>query len=412
MATLLDDLGQLATPGLLSNVASTLGESEQNVGRGLSGGFSSLLAGLVNKTGDSNAMQQFFSLATDPANDDQVLDNPAGLVDSIAGGARSPIVSLGERFTSSVFGGRTSAATDVLSRFSGLRAGAISSILRLAAPLVLGMLGRRIRQGSLNAGGLGALLNSEKDGILRAAPPGLTEALRAAPEREVPLRGDRYDTPRATTPRPGEPPVREEHHGKRRIWPVLAALAAFGLIWASWPRGERRITEIDITTPAGPTTVVGGEVAPPAGQRLPSGEILDVREGGMEATVLAFIRNPAYQVNDTTWFEFDKLLFETGSSNLRPESNQQLKDIAVILKAYPNVSAKIGGYTDSVGVAADNKRLSEQRAQSVRKALVANGIAASRLEAEGYGEEHPVADNATETGRTRNRRIALLVTKK
>jgi K(+)-stimulated pyrophosphate-energized sodium pump len=83
-----------------------------------------------------------------------------------------------------------------------------------------------------------------------------------------------------------------------------------------------------------------------------------------------------------------------------------------VLKAYPGVSVKIGGYTDNIGDAASNQRLSQQRAESVQQALVGKGIDAGRLSAEGYGARHPVGDNATEEGRAQNRRIALRVTKK
>ena len=73
---------------------------------------------------------------------------------------------------------------------------------------------------------------------------------------------------------------------------------------------------------------------------------------------------------------------------------------------------KIGGYTDNIGAPADNLRLSQERAVNVRAQLISMGVEPYRLEAEGYGEAHPVADNATEAGRAMNRRISLLVTQK
>jgi K(+)-stimulated pyrophosphate-energized sodium pump len=76
------------------------------------------------------------------------------------------------------------------------------------------------------------------------------------------------------------------------------------------------------------------------------------------------------------------------------------------------VKLKIGGYTDNTGDAAANMRLSQARADSVRAELIQLGVGADRLEAQGYGDQHPVADNSTEEGRQKNRRISMRVTAK
>jgi outer membrane protein OmpA-like peptidoglycan-associated protein len=73
---------------------------------------------------------------------------------------------------------------------------------------------------------------------------------------------------------------------------------------------------------------------------------------------------------------------------------------------------KIGGYTDNAGDDAANLALSTDRARAVMGELINMGVAANRLEAEGYGEAHPVASNDTEEGRQQNRRVSVRVTKK
>jgi outer membrane protein OmpA-like peptidoglycan-associated protein len=73
---------------------------------------------------------------------------------------------------------------------------------------------------------------------------------------------------------------------------------------------------------------------------------------------------------------------------------------------------KVGGYTDNTGDPAANQKLSQDRANAVVLELVTLGIPASRLSAEGYGQQYPVADNSTDSGRAQNRRIALRVTEK
>ena len=117
-------------------------------------------------------------------------------------------------------------------------------------------------------------------------------------------------------------------------------------------------------------------------------------------------------IDRETWYELDRITFETDSATLRPQSREQLANIAAILKAYPSVRVKIGGYTDNSGDAATNLRLSQARAETVLNELRTMGVAASRLEAEGYGQAHPVADNATAEGRATNRRVALRLTER
>jgi K(+)-stimulated pyrophosphate-energized sodium pump len=132
----------------------------------------------------------------------------------------------------------------------------------------------------------------------------------------------------------------------------------------------------------------------------------------VENRLLAFINDTTKAVDQDTWFSFDRLEFETDSATLRSSSREQLSNVASILKAYPNVSVKIGGYTDNTGDAAHNLKLSQDRANSTVNELTGLGIPRTLLEAEGYGQQFPVADNATPEGRQRNRRIDIRVTKK
>jgi K(+)-stimulated pyrophosphate-energized sodium pump len=131
----------------------------------------------------------------------------------------------------------------------------------------------------------------------------------------------------------------------------------------------------------------------------------------VEAALLEFIQSDQ-GADKETWFDFDRLLFKTGSADLEPGSRQQLENVAEILKAYPEVGIKLGGYTDNTGDPATNLKLSDDRAGSVESSLVDLGIKKERLSSEGYGEDHPVASNETEKGRAKNRRISIRVTQK
>lgn len=100
--------------------------------------------------------------------------------------------------------------------------------------------------------------------------------------------------------------------------------------------------------------------------------------------------------------------FDTAKATIRPESRPVVDQIVVLLKANPGLKIRVEGHTDSVGTPASNKALSQARARSVRDAVVGQGVDAARLTAEGFGQDRPVADNRTEQGRAKNRRVELV----
>lgn len=99
--------------------------------------------------------------------------------------------------------------------------------------------------------------------------------------------------------------------------------------------------------------------------------------------------------------------FVTDSSKLSGDDQTSLDDAAATLKKFPVLRAEVAGYTDSIGAAGYNQKLSQERAQSVKQYLVAHGVAADRLTTHGYGESDPVASNKTAAGRAKNRRVEL-----
>jgi OmpA-OmpF porin, OOP family len=103
------------------------------------------------------------------------------------------------------------------------------------------------------------------------------------------------------------------------------------------------------------------------------------------------------------------ILFETGKSDLKPESTPTLKAIAAALKGHPDLKVEIQGHTDNVGSAASNLTLSQARAEAVKAALVADySIAEGQLSAKGLGDTKPVGKNTTPEGRANNRRVEIV----
>ena len=102
--------------------------------------------------------------------------------------------------------------------------------------------------------------------------------------------------------------------------------------------------------------------------------------------------------------------FASGSAALPAESRGVLDRSAQAIRGAPDGTVlQVGGHTDNTGDPAANQRLSQQRAEAVRDYLVARGVPAASLTARGFGSADPVADNATEAGRFRNRRIEFTV---
>jgi outer membrane protein OmpA-like peptidoglycan-associated protein len=106
------------------------------------------------------------------------------------------------------------------------------------------------------------------------------------------------------------------------------------------------------------------------------------------------------------------LLFDAGEAQLKPAGTQAIDKLAEFLKQYPERNILIEGYTDSTGDAAFNQQLSERRANAVRDALLADAISPDRMRTIGYGEQFPVASNATSDGRQQNRRVEVIISDK
>lgn len=110
-------------------------------------------------------------------------------------------------------------------------------------------------------------------------------------------------------------------------------------------------------------------------------------------------------------FVLENVYFDTGKSSLKPNSFKALNDLVEILKIKNTMVVEIQGHTDNVGKDEENMKLSQDRADEVRKYLVSKGIEAARVTSKGYGPTMPIADNASDAGKAKNRRTSLKVVK-
>jgi OmpA-OmpF porin, OOP family len=433
--TILEAAKSLLTPAVLGQIGSSLGESPEGVSKGMGAVLPALLMGLVTKSGNNDTMGQVMGLLGDKSNAGDFASNLGGLLGGNA--AASPLFGIGQKLLSLLFGNTLGGVGNLLGTVTGLKGGAISSLLGLAAPLLMGLLKDKLAGGGVSS--LVSLLGAEKSGILSAAPAGLaalldpSAALKGAASAVTGGADKAVEAASALTGGGGLP---------KWLLPVLAVAALAGILGYTQcnkavPVPDAVSTSVpestNTTTPApeaaaspapeaspeaspapdaSPSAVAATTTTELVGVKLPGGVELKGAATGIENQLIGFIQDAAKPIDKTTWFNFDRLLFDTSKATLKPESKEQIDNTVAILKAFPNVSIKIGGYTDNTGNKDGNQKLSTARAETVKNAIIAGGIEAARLESEGYGDQHPVADNATEAGRAQNRRISVRVTKK
>jgi outer membrane protein OmpA-like peptidoglycan-associated protein len=172
------------------------------------------------------------------------------------------------------------------------------------------------------------------------------------------------------------------------------------------------------------TTTTTATTDPNAGRasakiKLTNGTEINAYAGGVEDKLVAFLNDPASKLagdadKSKDWFDFDNLNFDQGKATITKASMVQIDNLAAILKAYPKLKIKVGGYTDKVGDDAKNMKLSQDRADAVFAALKAKGANVAQLvKAEGYGETlAKVAESAPDAERRADRRTAVKILEK
>jgi OmpA-OmpF porin, OOP family len=117
------------------------------------------------------------------------------------------------------------------------------------------------------------------------------------------------------------------------------------------------------------------------------------------------------QIEPPKEFILDNVYFDSGKATLKPASSKALNDLVAVLKLKNTMQIQIQGHTDNVGNDEVNLKLSQDRADAVKKYLVTKGINESRVQAKGFGPTRPIADNSSEQGKSKNRRTSLKVLK-
>jgi len=401
MATsIIDTLAQFVSPTLTTKLSATTGEPVSNIEKGLRAAIITMVGGLAARASDPESVGQIYGMAIEPTNDTSVLDSSEHLITRVTTGADRTASS--NFIQSLLFGNRESSVIDALATHAGVTGTTAKSLLSIATSLVMAYLGRMIRTEKLDASALASRLMAERESAASALPAAMSKFLPT-------LAAQDKDRVAAEPLHRAASRYREQSAAWAVVLPaVFAVLGAWALVaFLTHPR-ERNVA---LNTPEPNAVGTSGTVNREPPRELPGGVTLRFPANGTEVKLLSFIQGGAPVTKDR-WFEFDRLNFETDSAIIRPESRDQMRNIATILRAYPATRVKIGGYTDNSGSPDANRQLSQARAEAVCDALEGLGVDPSRVQAEGYGDQHPVADNNTAQGRAKNRRVAILVTQK
>ena len=288
------------------------------------------------------------------------------------------LVQSNRGFTEGMFGGKLGPIVYGMAEHAGVSKGAISKVLALATPVVLGMIGKRAVAQNLDASGLRNYLGEQQKMAARVLPASLTRlivpggaavAASTLGERHGPAIVGPLDRPRAFP------------------WWLVGLLAAIAVIVFAWGRRSHHpvqrsqvISEHALSVP-----LTAGSVAP-------LNRFLD----GNAAPPMRFV--------------LQDLRFQTDSADIDATTQRVLDDVAGVLSSHPTARVLLEGHTDSTGAVDTNRALSLARAESTRKYLTDHGIDATRIETAGLGSSRPLASNDTPEGRAMNRRTELVVT--
>lgn len=411
---LIDSVKGLISGDLVSKAASTLGESEGGIHKLISGALPVSIAAMIQNATNST-------------------DGGVGLLDTAKQVSRSGVLgNLGSLFsgnTSSVpglggiignlFGGNFNAIVNALSSFAGVRSSSASSILSMIVPAILGVFGKHAIDNNLSASEATSELTSQKSSILSSIPSGLDVAgmlgLSSLSSLGSKISGggrSSADTAHQTVDYAADTVKK----GSNWLLPLLLVLIAAALIWyflKGCNKSSSEAVTVDTTMVVTPPVITPTLTVTPIKVKLPNGKVLDAYTGGIEDKLVAYL-NSNEGVSKDKWFDFDNVNFKTGTTELTDSSQKQIQNIAEILKAYPKVKVKVGGYTDKTGDSTANQKLSQSRAESVAAAIKTSGANATQIVgAEGYGSHFATVDaSASDEARKVDRRMALNVREK
>jgi len=469
---LLDLFKDQVSGALVSNASKFLGESSENTSSALSNILPTLLGKIVDQGDNEEGAKGILDLVN--KTDDSMLDD-IGSIFSKGSGSVNGLLNSGSGILSSLLGNKVGGLVDMIANLSGMKSSSSSSLLKMAAPFIFGIIKRQVANKGLS--GLMSLLSGQKSHLKGKLPSGVGSLLGLSSlggglfDKVTGAAGDVVDgskkvvTGAADTV--GDVGRGAVDAGKKVVsgagdavgsvgrgaanvagdvadvgakaggsilkWLlpvllVLGALSIFGLRTGCGAIDGAADKVGDVTSGAvetvgnvaeGAADAVGDAASGAADMASTAFSNVNEAAKGALSKIKFAAGSAGSQMMDYIDGDFKgdgkvtfkNLSFATGSAAISGATAVEVDNLAAILKAYPDVKIAVNGYTDNTGNADSNMSLSQKRADAVKARLAAQGIAGARISTKGYGAADPVASNDTAEGRAQNRRIEATVVK-
>jgi OOP family OmpA-OmpF porin len=456
---LFEELRELLVSEVASKAAILIGEKEDKVKIALEGLVPTFVGGLMKRASNEAGATTLMNVVKKASANGSIIEKLDDLLknkESFAG-----FVEKGNSVVSMLLPDKKSSIATMISQFAGVRNSSATALLSVVAPLVVDKLGSLVSSQGLDKTGLANVILDQRSILLDETPeslqPKMIDVLGLATFMSEEIKPVQFatgtiksNTTQTITPkkpvenRPvtySDKDYDSEQSASMTVpkWllpTVLIAVALGGIGYFAatydWSKLSSNSTietdtsqteqvtnaQIDTTNlPQDTATAKVDSTALPAtsttktmGVNLPNGQKLDLAEGTFNYKFAKYLTDSSAKVNQS--FTFDNLNFESNTPNLVVGSDKTIQDLAKIMAAYPRVQVKLTAYTDNTGDSLQNRRLSLKRAFVVKNLLMANGIKDLRIDFTGKGSSNPVASNATEEGKAKNRRIEVKVVKK
>jgi outer membrane protein OmpA-like peptidoglycan-associated protein/uncharacterized membrane protein YeaQ/YmgE (transglycosylase-associated protein family) len=432
------------TENVLQKLSGTLGESAGATRKSLEAMIPTILAAMSNQASTTSGASRLFDLAKNAAHGGT--DPIEQLERNVTADSLDTLAHKGGGVLSALFGDKLNGLISWLTRFAGIKEHSATSLMGVATNLVLGMLGKNIMQKGLTAATFGHMLTSLGGPLSRLLPSGIGDVpgMRALADQ-----GDRAATTTRAAIETGQRvgtsargAYRETAGAVRQqgapvlgaILPlILLAIPLLAFTYLMTGAASKLINQAenlqvnvpqikvpDVKAPAAQRTEIPAPVtAPPLVEttyveqlrevKLPDGKILKLPAASFLNEVYDYLTDATASQGRT--FTFDGLAFDAATLKVRPETTTAVAQLTTLLGAFPNVTLRIDAHTDRSADPAADKRLSLERAETLKSLLVKAGVPSDRIKTSSFGSEKPVVSTDTTDQKAKNDRIELSLEK-